>query len=133
MWELYSMSPVTSMRLLETHTVTPLVCAYQAYDSKLRKLNFQVVKADRYLTYLGGRCEFVSRMMIQGKFPTNRGLLVRKERQFKDEERLTRERLTNLTEEVGRVKLLFEQTRPCEQCRACLSLVKFRRNVAWTT
>jgi len=118
-------------RLLETYNVNPVVCAYQALGAKLNKLKKQLKKADNYIGYLKQRGEWFENKLALGHFPSNRGLLVRKSREFKDVELQMRERLEALVESVGRVQLLFGQCRPCERCRACLSFAKLWRTTLW--
>jgi hypothetical protein len=125
--------PELLRRLLDTYTVNPLVCAYQAYGSKLHKLKKRLKKADEYLQYVGSRVEWIESATARGSFANCRDLLIRKYRSFLSERTWIRLVHATLAEEVDRVESLRGQTEPCDRCRACLSFKKLWRSTVWTT
>jgi len=116
--------PELLRRVLDTYTVNPIVCAYQAHRAKLHKLKLELQKADDYLVYLRERISWTGDVLANGRLESSRELVLKKHRQFMDEEKRVAQRLVVLAEMVSRVELLFGQTQPCGQCRACLCSLK---------
>lgn len=125
--------PEVVRRLLNTYSVNPVVCEYQAYKAKLHKLKLLTKKADTYITFLIARVRFTGRWLSEGNHPDSCQLLVNKNRKFAEDKSLMEERLVDLADLFGQVQLLLRQCRPCEQCRACLSFVKKWRSSLWQT
>lgn len=95
-------------------------CDYQAYGSKLKKLNKISAATDEYIRRLTGNVEFIERAMQKGLFLHHFEMLARRHREQAATSSRHRRRLDAISEEAAAVRQARVLVKPCGSCVACL-------------